>query len=73
MDEVGTKFMNLCGSKDTKHVTITAGCEQEYFLIDRAFYYQRPDLVMTAERCSEECRIRTSNLMTIILAPLIVA
>lgn len=47
MDEVGTKFMNLCGSKETKHVTITAGCEQEYFLIDRAFYYQRPDLVMT--------------------------
>ena len=29
------------------HVTITLGAEQEYFLIDRAFYLKRPDLLQT--------------------------
>ena len=30
-----------------EHITITLGAEQEYFLIDRAFYLQRPDLIQT--------------------------
>src|SRR6056297_796033 len=34
---------------DTKRVTATVGCEQEYFLIDQEFYYRRPDL-MTSGR-----------------------
>lgn len=34
---------------DTKRVSSTVGCEQEYFLIDQEFYYRRPDL-MTAGR-----------------------
>lgn len=42
-----TKFLNLCGFKDTDHVTVTCGAEQEYFLVDKAFYYGREDLVMT--------------------------
>ncbi len=42
-----TKFMNLIGQKDVTRVTVTCGAEQEYFLIDKNFYYQRPDLVMT--------------------------
>ena len=29
------------------HVEITLGAEQEYFLIDRAFYLKRPDLLQT--------------------------
>ncbi len=29
------------------HVSITLGAEQEYFLIDRAFYLKRPDLLQT--------------------------
>ncbi len=29
------------------HVSITLGAEQEYFLIDRGFYFQRPDLLQT--------------------------
>ncbi len=29
------------------HVEITLGAEQEYFLIDRAFYLRRPDLLQT--------------------------
>ncbi|MDW8302908.1 MAG: glutamine synthetase III [Bacteroidia bacterium] len=32
--------------KDAKKVTATLGIEQEYFLIDKAFYYARPDLMM---------------------------
>jgi glutamine synthetase len=42
-----TKFLQLAGHQDSKSVIVTCGAEQEYFLIDRAFYYARPDLVMT--------------------------
>ncbi|HUX97283.1 MAG TPA: glutamine synthetase III [Bacteroidales bacterium] len=35
--------------KDVNKVIGTLGCEQEYFLIDEALYYARPDLVL-AER-----------------------
>jgi glutamine synthetase len=35
--------------KDVDKVIATLGCEQEYFLIDEALYYARPDL-MLAER-----------------------
>ena len=35
--------------KDVTKVIATLGCEQEYFLIDEALYYARPDLVL-AER-----------------------
>ena len=33
--------------KDVTKVTCTLGWEQEYFLIDKALYYARPDLMMT--------------------------
>lgn len=33
-------------------VTPSVGAEQEYFLIDRAKYLQRKDLIFPAERCS---------------------
>ena len=42
-----TKFLQLAGHQDSKSVIVTCGAEQEYFLIDKAFYYARPDLVMT--------------------------
>lgn len=42
-----TKFLNLTGNKEVTHVHTTCGCEQEYFLVDKNFYYQREDLVMT--------------------------
>jgi glutamine synthetase len=35
--------------KDVAKVIATLGCEQEYFLVDEALYYARPDLVL-AER-----------------------
>ncbi len=30
-----------------KHMSVTLGAEQEYFLVDREFYLQRPDLLQT--------------------------
>ncbi|MBO6166810.1 MAG: glutamine synthetase III [Kiritimatiellae bacterium] len=40
------RLMNKFGSHG-KHIDITLGAEQEYFLIDRAFYLKRPDLLQT--------------------------
>ena len=39
------RILKLFGHKDTAMVTATAGPEQEYFLIDRNFYFARPDLL----------------------------
>jgi len=52
VSNAAAQFVNLTsGSKrdfDKVHyVDVTAGCEQEYFLIDKSFYYERPDLVMS--------------------------
>ena len=47
VNEVVTKFCHLIGMNDVKRVVTTCGIEQEYFLIDKAFYYGRQDLVMT--------------------------
>jgi glutamine synthetase len=38
------RVLKLFGSKAT-HVITTCGPEQEYFLIDRFFYFSRPDLI----------------------------
>jgi glutamine synthetase len=42
-----TKRLMKCFGKEEENVKITLGPEQEYFLIDKAFYLARPDLVMT--------------------------
>ena len=42
-----TRRLMHCFGKGDEKVTITLGPEQEYFLVDKAFYLQRPDLVMT--------------------------
>lgn len=47
VNEHATKFLQLVGEKDVKEVMVTTGCEQEYFLVDKSFYYNRSDLVMT--------------------------
>ena len=36
-----------CFGRADENVQITLGAEQEYFLIDKNFYFQRPDLVQT--------------------------
>jgi glutamine synthetase len=47
LNKVATKFLHLIGKTDVKEIMVTAGCEQEYFLLDKSFYYNRPDLVMS--------------------------
>lgn len=45
LDSIATEVCQYFDTDVTK-VSTTLGPEQEYFLIDRAFYYARPDLVM---------------------------
>ena len=40
-----TRRLMKCFGLPDKHVSVTLGAEQEYFLIDRRFYLQRPDLI----------------------------
>jgi glutamine synthetase len=39
------RMLRLFGHASVKTAGCTAGPEQEYFLVDRRFYYQRPDLI----------------------------
>jgi len=50
LSAAATEFVNLTredGTPECKRVDVTCGTEQEYFLVDKAFYHLRPDLVMT--------------------------
>ncbi|AKQ45424.1 glutamine synthetase [Rufibacter radiotolerans] len=49
LDLVEKAALDVCQyfDKDVTRVTTTLGVEQEYFLVDRALYDARPDLVMT--------------------------
>ena len=38
-------MLKILGHKEVAHVAATAGPEQEYFLIDRNFFFARPDLL----------------------------
>lgn len=51
LSELDKAAVDVCQyfDKDVTKVIATLGCEQEYFLIDEALYYARPDLVL-AER-----------------------
>jgi len=51
LNELDKAAVDVCQywDKDVTKVIATLGCEQEYFLIDEALYYARPDL-MLAER-----------------------
>ena len=40
-----TRILKLFGHENISAVTSYAGCEQEYFLIDKNFFYARPDLL----------------------------
>jgi glutamine synthetase len=41
------RALNLLGVDDVSRVFTTTGCEQEYFLIDEQYFFERPDLVTT--------------------------
>ncbi|MBS2004927.1 MAG: glutamine synthetase III [Cyanobacteria bacterium SZAS LIN-5] len=45
INKQATRMLHLLGKKEVKRVVCTVGPEQEYFLIDEAFYLQRPDLI----------------------------
>src|SRR4051812_34122140 len=50
MDALSTsavRALRLFGDEVSKRVFTTVGAEQEYFLIDEQYYYDRPDLVNT--------------------------
>lgn len=49
LDAVDKAATEVCKffDKDVKKVSSTLGWEQEYFLVDKAFYYARPDMVFS--------------------------
>jgi len=42
-----TRALRLLGDESTERVFTTVGPEQEYFLIDEQYYFERPDLINT--------------------------
>jgi len=47
MDMQAQRVLRLFGHEVIESVSSFAGAEQEYFLIDRSFYFSRPDLLAT--------------------------
>jgi glutamine synthetase len=45
LNTMAQRILKLFGDSDPGLVFSTAGCEQEYFLIDRNFFFARPDLI----------------------------
>jgi glutamine synthetase len=45
LNTMARRILKLFGDADPALVYSTAGCEQEYFLIDRNFFFARPDLI----------------------------
>ena len=41
------RALQLLGVDDAQRVFTTIGCEQEYFLVDEQYYFERPDLLTT--------------------------
>lgn len=46
LNKQAQRVLRLFGHREPEFVAATAGAEQEYFLIDRNFYYARPDLTI---------------------------
>jgi glutamine synthetase len=47
LSNAAVKALRLFGEQEAERVFTTCGNEQEYFLIDEAYYFARPDLVTT--------------------------
>ncbi len=47
LDKQAMRILRIFGNNTTKRVITTVGPEQEYFLIDKALYNQRKDLIFT--------------------------
>jgi len=47
LNKSAVRALHLLGDTHVERVGTTMGPEQEYFLIDKSYYYQRPDLINT--------------------------
>ncbi len=47
MNRQALRILRLFGNTTTKRVNTTVGAEQEYFLVDKAYYDERKDLIYT--------------------------
>jgi glutamine synthetase len=47
LSRAAIRALGLLGVEDAARVFTTIGCEQEYFLIDEQYYFERPDLLTT--------------------------
>jgi glutamine synthetase len=47
LSKSAVRALRLFGNKDAQRVFTTIGPEQEYFLVDEQYYFERPDLVTT--------------------------
>lgn len=47
LSENATSILNMLGYDDVKRVNVFVGGEQEYFVIDQKYFFNRPDLVLT--------------------------
>jgi glutamine synthetase len=45
LSHAAIKALRLLGDEEAQHVFTTVGPEQEYFLIDEQYFYERPDLI----------------------------
>jgi glutamine synthetase len=47
LSQAAVKALRLLGDESTERVFTTVGPEQEYFLIDEQYFFERPDLIST--------------------------
>ncbi len=45
LNKQAVRVLHILGNREAKRVISTVGPEQEYFLIDEAFYFARPDII----------------------------
>ncbi|MDC7956183.1 glutamine synthetase III, partial [Fusobacterium simiae] len=43
------KIQKILGDNETENINVTLGVEQEYFLVDKKFFYKRQDLVLSGK------------------------
>ena len=49
LKEQALKIQKLLGDNETENINVTLGVEQEYFLVDKQFFYKRQDLVLSGK------------------------
>jgi glutamine synthetase len=47
LSKAAVRALGLLGDNETQRVFTTVGPEQEYFLVDEQYFYERPDLITT--------------------------